>query len=167
MISKSQTRVHELEEGVNNLQLENKSLRQELTKLEQFQRKNNVRFMEIKENNGEMLEVTIITMLNEFLASMCPFDERTLERIHRLGPYKKGSTRVVLARFANYKDKITAFQMRDKLSEKYGVTLVDDMPQVFQKAHDKLYPVFKATQNVKQNPSIDDALVNSVKLRNG
>ena len=167
VISKSQTKVHELEEGVNKLQLENKTLRQELGKLEQFQRKNNVRFMGIKENKGELLEVTIISMLNEFLAKTCHFDERTLERIHRLGPYKKGSTRVVLARFANYKDKITACQMRDKLKEKYGVTLVDDMPQVFQKAHDKLYPVFKAIQNVKQNPSTDDALVNSVKLRNG
>ena len=47
------------------------------------------------------------------------------------------------------------------------MTLGDDMPQVFQKAQDKLYPVFKAIQNVKQNPSTDDALVNSVKLRNG
>ena len=52
-----------------------------------------------------------------------------------------GSTRFVLTRFANYEDKMTGFQMKDKIRQKYGVPLVDDLPYEFQTAHDKLYPV--------------------------
>ena len=53
----------------------------------------------IQEHKDENLDMHIIGLLNESLNRGYHFDHCTLERIHRLGPYRKGKTRPVIARF--------------------------------------------------------------------
>ena len=145
---------------------ENSLLKQQLLKLESFQRRNNLKIVGLSENKGENIEIVVISMFNEFLQKPYKFDERTLERVHRLGPFQKGRRRDVLARFANFKDKLTALEIKEKIREKYGFLLFDDLPLDIEKANKKLHPVRQALRYVKEN-SDTDCEVRSVRLKHG
>ena len=82
---------------------ENNLLRKQVLKLESFQRKNNLKLVGLKENKSEIIEIAVLSIFNEFLQTSHRFDERTLEHVHRLGPFQNGKRRDVLARFANFK----------------------------------------------------------------
>ena len=135
-----------------------------MTKLKSFQRKNNLRLVGIKEDKGELLEIKLLGLFNGLLNQTSHFNGHTFERIHRLGAFKQGRTRVVMARFAHFKDKLTALEMRAKLKDKHGILLFDDLPEEIDKSQRKLHPVFKALQHVKE--SCPDVL-QTVKLKNG
>ena len=64
----------------------------------------------IQEHKDENLDMYVIGLLNESLNREYHFDHRTLERIHRLGLYRTGKTRPVIARFAKFKDDSYASQ---------------------------------------------------------
>ena len=145
---------------------ENNLLRQQLSKLESFQRKNNLKIVGLSENKGENIEIAVISIFNEFLQTAYKFDGKTLKHIHRLGPFQKGRKRDVLARFANFKDKLTALEMKEKIRAKYGILLFDDLPLDIERAHKKLHPVLQALRHVKET-SGSESEVRSVRLKNG
>ena len=88
-----------LQGDIVRLEAENKSLRAKVTKLESFQRKNNLRLVGITEDKGKLLEIILLGLFNGLLIQACHFNGHTFERIHRLGVFKQGRTRVVIARF--------------------------------------------------------------------
>ena len=88
---------------IYEIKQENQKLKDDLRRLETFQRKNNVRFYGIPEHSGEDLDKMMVTVLNKTLGGDASLNLHTFERIHRLGPFVKGKTRPVIARFANYK----------------------------------------------------------------
>ena len=108
----------------------------------------------------------MLSIFNEFLQTSNRFDERTLERVHRYGPFQNGKRRDVLARFANFKDKLTAVEMKERIKEKYGILLLDDLPFEIQRNNKILHPVYKALRHAKDN-SKGDRPVRSVKLKDG
>ena len=136
-------------------------------KLERYQRKNNLRLTGLSENRGETLEIVVLGIFNEFLHRSYIFDEHTLERVHRLGPFKKGKKRDILARFANYKDKLTALEMKEKIKEKYGILLFEDLPREIEQKHKDLYPVLKALRHVKESSGPDSDRVKTARLKDG
>ena len=158
--------ISSLKKEVNDVKSENTLLKQQLLKLEGFQRKNNLRIVGLRENRGENIEIAVISMFNEILQRSQHFDEKTLERVHRLGAFSKHRRRDVLARFANFKDKLTVLEMKDRLKEKHGILLFDDLPLDIQRRHQKLHPVFKALRFVKENTQ-GNGPVTSVKLKDG
>ena len=151
---------------LDEVKTENSMLKQQLLKLERFQRKNNLKIVGLKENKGENIEIAVISMFNEFLQRSHQFDEKTLERVHRLGAFQRDRKRDVVARFANFKDKLTVLEMKDRLKERYGILLFDDLPLEIQKSRQKLHPVFNALRFVKEN-SQGNGPVKSVKLKDG
>ena len=97
--------------------------------METYKRKNNLKIDGIIEAHGEDLDVLVVNICNNYIVNgQLRFHNRTLERIHRLGPYKQGKTRTVVASFANYKDKMLVLQLRNKLKEHHKIYLSDDLP---------------------------------------
>ena len=152
-----------LQQKINNLETENTALKQQIEKVESYQRKNNLRIIKLKESSGENLEVRVTGLFNEFLHSENRFGPRTFKRIHRLGKFKKYSDRMVMVRFAHYKDKITALQAREALKKKYNIILTDDMSQQMDSDNRALYPIFAALRDLKKHD--DQAAIQSLKLR--
>ena len=71
-----------------------------------------------------------------------------------------------MARFTNFKDKLTVLEMRDRLKERYGILLFDDLPLEIHKSRQKLHPVLNALRFVKKKtPKAME--VKSVKLKDG
>ena len=154
-----------LQEHCKQLQAENNDLKDKLNKLETFQRKNNLRVVGISETQGEMLEMRVLALFNGLLTRAYQFDSRTLERVHRLGPYRKGYTRPVVLRFANYKDKLSVLEMRKCLKDKHNILLFDDLPKDLDEKQRKLSPVFKALKHLQL--SAENDTVKDVKLKTG
>ena len=73
--------------------------------------------MELQENKDENIKIATISIFTEFLHQFYNFDERTLQRVHRLGQFKRGKIRDVLARFSNFKDKLTVLEMKEKIKK--------------------------------------------------
>lgn len=159
------SRFDKIEEHCKQLQAENNALKDKLNKLETFQRKNNLRVVGLSETKGEMLEVRVLALFNGLLNKEYQFDSRTLERVHRLGPYRKGFTRPVILRFANYKDKLSSLEMRKPLKDKHNILLFEDLPKDLDEKQKQLNPVFKALKHVQTSGEGD--IVRDVKLKAG
>ena len=151
----------------DEVKAKNKKLKEQLLMLEGYQRKNNLRLVGLPENRGENLEIVGLGTFNELLHRSYSFDERTFERVDRLGPFKKGKKRDILARFANFKDKLTAIEMKEKLKEKYGILIFEDLPREIEEKHKELYPVLKALRHVKESSSPDSDTVKTAGLKDG
>ena len=148
---------------INDLETENIALKQQIEKVESYQRKNNLIIIKLKESSGENLEVRVTGLFNEFLHPENRFGPRTFERIHRLGKFRKYGDRMVMVRFAHYKDKITALQAREALKKKYNIIITDDMSQQMDSDNQALYPIFAAFRDLKKYD--DQATIQSLKLR--
>ena len=59
--------ISSLKVELNEAKTENKLLKQQLLKLEGYQRKNNLRIVGLRENRGENIEIAVISIFNEFL----------------------------------------------------------------------------------------------------
>ena len=162
----------DLEREILSLKKENKILSERtaalechLERTESFQRKNNLRIDGIKEGHGENLDSFFVSTCNKYIVNgQLSFNHRTLERIHRLGLYKQGSTRTVVARFAHYKDKMAVLQIRNSLKDKHGIYISDDLPHSIEAKRKELYPVYMAIKNQqRQQPA---GPIKSVKLTN-
>ena len=103
-------------------------------------------------------------MFTGLLTIAYQIDSRTLERVHRLGPYRKGYTKPVVLRFANYKDKLSILEMRKSLKGQHNVLLFDDLPKDLEKQR-KLSPVFKTLKHLQS--SAENDTVKDVKLKTG
>ena len=139
---------------IYEIKQENQKLKDDLRRLETFQRKNNVRFYGIPEHSGEDLDKMMVTVLNKTLGGDASLNLHTFERIHRLGPFVKGKTRPVIARFANYKDKVSVLKARMPLSRVDKISVSDDVPLEVEQNRRKMYPVFAA---IKSNLSKEEA----------
>ena len=158
-----ESEISALKEENQSLSEKNASLQSHLERMESYQRKNNLRIDGIKEAHGEDLDVLFVNICNNYIVNgQLQFHNRTLERIHRLGPYKQGKTRTVVARFANYKDKMLVLQLRNKLKEHHKIYLSDDLPTAVEAKHQDLYPVYIALRSLQHQCT--DGFVKSVKL---
>ena len=103
-------------EVVQNLIQQNTDMKEQIAELEDRHRRNNLRFMGIKEKFGvesetwEENKTKVKVFLQEKLG--LETDEITIERAHRIGKKEEGKRRTIIAEILNYKQ-------RKKLLSKY------------------------------------------------
>ena len=133
-------------EDVAQLKEENKKLQDHVNRLESFQRKNNIKFLSVPEEKDENLEQKVLDICNQFLEGPHRLDWRSFERIHRLGGVRKGMSRAVIARLANFKDKLNILRIKKDIYVKYKIVIAEDFPLEIAEARRKLYPVKEAVK---------------------
>ena len=112
-------------------------LRGEVRQLEAHTRRDNLRFFNIPDKVMENTEDTLCRFIYEKLK----LDPRDIDFsiVHRLGPYKPGQSRCILARFVRRKDiqriKAACVNLR---GTKFGVS--DDLPSEWAAARKQAYP---------------------------
>ena len=103
-------------EVVQNLIQKHTDMKQQIAELEDRHRRNNLRFMAIKEKSGvesetwEESETKVKVFLLEKLGLEA--DKITIERAHRIAKKEEGKRRTIIAKFLNYKQ-------REKVLNKY------------------------------------------------
>ena len=103
-------------EVVQNLIQKHTDMKQQIAELEDRHRRNNLRFMGIKEKSGvesetwEESETKVKVFLLEKLGLEA--DKITIERTHRIAKKEEGKRRTIIAKFLNYKQ-------REKVLNKY------------------------------------------------
>ena len=120
------------------LKKENKDLRDSLVKLEVYSRKENLKFLGIKEDKKENIETIIVDLLNSVNVDIC---HRSIVRAHRIGIQRKHSSRPVLVRFHHYKDKMQVVGKKKDLLAK-NVTIVEDYPDAVNLNRKLVLPTF-------------------------
>ena len=92
-------------EVVQKLIEQNTDMKEQIAKLEDRHRRNNLQFMGIKEKSGvesetwEESETKVEVFLQEKLG--LETDETTIERAHRIGKKEEGKRRTIIAKFLN------------------------------------------------------------------
>ena len=86
-----------------------------------------------------------------FFEAGCHFDERTIERAHRLGPYnpKQKFPRPIIMKFNHYMDREEAWRAMSK-DPRSMLFVRDDLPAEIDEARRKLLPIF---HEARKNPA--------------
>jgi len=160
-------------ERIENLELENKTLKKKVITLESHSRRSNLRFYGLPENRSENPELQVIQYLNEHEINMSP---TTIERAHRLGQFHMGKIRPIIVKFWHYKD-------REVVWHNLGHRLIpppqsrphvrEDFPEEIETARSKLIPIAHAATQyrdtaTKSAPSVklvtDQLFINKQKF---
>ena len=140
--------INDLEKEIKFLKTENVTLKKRLESLESYSRKNNIRIYNLPESRNEDIENVVINLANRHLLhEHTKFDGRTFETVHRLGRAKSGTTRVVIARFCNFKDKKALLSVRKSVKEKEDISMSDDYSAETVQNRREVFPVYKAIQD--------------------
>lgn len=119
IMNKYETLITRLTEEVTTLKSENQILKKEcidnVDKLEQYSRRNNLRFLGVAEEQNEDVENVIKDILNKKLHINT--DKDVIERCHRVGPKlsNDGKPRPLIAKFISYKQKSMIYKLKSKL----------------------------------------------------
>lgn len=114
-----EARLTRLTEEVNTLKSENQILQKEcndsVDKLEQYSRRNNLRFLGVAEGQNEDVEIVIKDILSKKLHINT--SEDLIERCHRVGSKLSydGKRRPVIVKFISYKHKSMIYKLKSKL----------------------------------------------------
>ena len=101
----------------DNAGLTLKSLEQRIDGLEDYSRRDNLLFYGFREEKFENCNDKVMDLIcNKLLSSDEGAENIKFVRIHRLGKYKRGSTRPIIARFVNYGDKTRVLRSCGNLS---------------------------------------------------
>ena len=106
-------------EEVQKLIKQNIEMKEQIGELEDRQRRNNLRFMGIKEKSGaesgtwEESEAKEKVFLQEKLG--LETDEITIERAHKIAKKEEGKRRTIIAKFLNYKHRQDALNKYKEL----------------------------------------------------
>ena len=149
---------------INNLKEENGKLKMQLRRVEMFQRKNNIRFYNIAEERNENLEMKVIALCNKYLGMSDCLVSRSFERIHRMGQFAKGRTRVVIARLTHFKDKLNILKSRRQLKTVEGIGVSEDFSPEVELERKQLYPVMVAMKEKLQGADKETVYLKEDKL---
>ncbi|KAK5638766.1 hypothetical protein RI129_013061 [Pyrocoelia pectoralis] len=103
---------------------ENKVLRDKIDSLQQYSRRNNVRFFGVSEEKNEVVEEKVIKILEEKMNIKVASND--IERIHRVGQAVPNKPRPVIIKFSNYKTRQTVLRNRRRLKGT-GLLLQEDL----------------------------------------
>ena len=146
----TEKKINNIKEDYITLKNENQILRQKLTKLEFFQRQNNLKIYGIPEERGENVDVKMVTLFNKHLSHSEYFNNRTFEKAHRLGRFSAKTCRPIIVKFCHYKHKLAAYDVSHALRSE-SVFLKDDLPETMEDNKKELYPVFLALKSARDN----------------
>ena len=150
-IAALESRVESIENNyavkISEVTKENENLKDEIHRLETYQRRNNIKFLGLTEKSNEDIDKTVVDICNKYLPSHCLLDEHSFERIHRLGVFTKGIVRPIIARVVNYKDKANILKIQKSLLEAMKVTVCEDLPAEVERNRRQLYPIMAAIRS--------------------
>ena len=111
-----------------------------------------MRIIGIKEERGENVDEKIVRLFNSYLqtdSAHSMFSNRTFERAHRLGKFDPQKTRVILVKFAHFKDKLEAFKFSSRLRSQ-NVFLTDDYPEEMDSDRRIMSQIHSALKSAKE-----------------
>lgn len=107
-----------------NLIEENAALKIKLDSIEQYSRRSNIRIMGLPEEPKEDIHELVKNFLKQKL-SIDP-EPGAIDRTHRIGVVRTGSSRQVIVKFVSYQHKRMAIQRR-KLLKGTGISISEDL----------------------------------------
>jgi hypothetical protein len=126
-------------------------------KLDNYSRRENLKFSGIPENDNEQSSETRQTMLQLFENKLDIADASSMkiQRCHRLGYTKDRAKypREVIIRFAYYPDRDAVWSARFNL-EGSGIYMKEDYCREIDERRSKLYPVLKAAKGLKMKAKL-------------
>ena len=98
----------------------------------------------------------VTALCNKYLQQSDNLDDRSFERIHRIGPVVKGRNRVIIARLTHFKDRSNILKTRMQLKTLEGIGISEDYSPEVELERKRLYPVMLAIKeklrgNEKEN----------------
>lgn len=136
---------------------ENRKLRSEITKLEEYSRRNNLLFHGFDERQGEDCVLRIQSFLADNLDLGDAGRRILISKAHRMGPKHQDKIRPILVQFVLSTDVWTILKKRSGLAQdqsgeakqKYYIT--KDYPESIVKIQSQLRPVLKAARHIDTN----------------
>ena len=158
------TKVNILQEEVIELQTENTQLKEQIVKLETYQRRDNLIIDGLTESPHEDINVKVLTFFSDTL-KICDGRSIQITRVHRLGrpitnPNPGQRPRQVIVRFHYYPDRERVFKASWQLRDNVHY-VNEDFPPVVRERRKKLLPCLKAA---KKNPKIAKASLRGDRL---
>lgn len=134
-LKEAQSRIQELSGEVDKLKAEVQRVehvaQEKVDELEQYQRRNNLRFFGVPESRDEDTDGLVLQLVKEKIGIDLPLDR--LERSHRIGrPQSSGDSgqpprpRPIIVRFRSYRDRRDVFQKK-KCLKGSGLTIREDL----------------------------------------
>ena len=149
--------IHEVNDKVDYfgelVEEENLKLKQKLTHLENYSRRDNLVIRGIKETKDEVCEAVVKTFYKDKLKlESGVIDCIKIVRCHRLGEKQHGKTkwiRPIIVRFFNFGDRQHVWSARSKLAgTSYSVS--ENFTGETEYNRKKLYPIFKAAKKMQK-----------------
>ena len=149
--------IHEVNDKVDYfgelVEEENLKLKQKLTHLENYSRRDNLVIRGIKETKDEVCEAVVKTFCKDKLKIESEvIDCIKIVRCHRLGEKQHGKTkwiRPIIVRFFNFGDRQQVWSARSKLAgTSYSVS--ENFTCETEYNRKKLYPIFKAAKKMQK-----------------
>ena len=144
--------IAEKDRKIDQLSIENKRLNEKLLSMESQQRRNNLQFIGMNEQRDEDCESRVLQLLQTVGLE---FNDRTIERAHRLGKFSAHRVRPIIVRFHHFKDREAAFKKKSDLKSQQRVNIIEDFPEEIASRRRQLYPIVEAAYSYRdpQNPN--------------
>ena len=118
-----------------------KSLQDHILSLETHSRRNNLQFIGIPEKKGENCEKLVLDICDRIGIG---FDDRTIERAHRLGKFQEDRVRSVIVKFNHYKDRQKVWTAKSDINIQSHVRIIEDFPLPIVAKRRQLSPICEA-----------------------
>ena len=126
---------------INQLKKQCSQMKDQLNALETHSRRSNVQFLGIPEKRHENCENIVLGICEKIGLD---FNERTIERAHRLGKYQEGRTRPIIVRFHHFKDRQAVWATKWDIQTQSNTRIVEDFPNDIALKRRKLAPICEA-----------------------
>lgn len=152
IIDTNKSIIDDLEGEVQHLNMELESLKMEVNNLEQYSRRNSVRFnnLNIDPDIGESeLTRSVTRYINSnILTENEQISESDIERCHPVGKAGRNSKRQIIVKFSSYKVKARVFSNKSKLKNNPDKTfMTEDLTVLNHEIVKSLLPLKKGAQN--------------------
>ena len=137
--------VENLKCKVESTERETKFLKERLLYQEVYNRRENLRFIGIPENEGvseENTSETVYCFMERELNVECA-RHIEFERVNRIGAKKPGNSRPIIARFLKYPDRERVFKRALERRGHINVKIYSDLPREIQEGRKKQWPILK------------------------
>ena len=168
---KCETRINKIENETTvleqNLMTENKKLKKDMVKLEEYSRRNNLLFHGLEEREGEDCKQSVQLLLAQQLDFKEAAYDMIISKAHRVGPKSKKGSRPIVAQFILSTDVSDILRRRQELTRgdagvyvKQKVFITRDFPEEILRAQRQLRPVLKVAKKLDKDAHLSrDMLV--------
>ena len=103
------------DEKISQLENEVEILENKIDDLEQYRRRNGLRFNEVSESNNEDVVEKAMKLMNDTMKVTPPVSMENIDRVHRVGRKKENAPCGILVKFATYNVRSRVFRSKKNL----------------------------------------------------